>query len=178
VAPTAQKADPLIERLLHKQDRRIVTKSEFFVKQMTPFQIAQIAPVVRECVLKGAPDEYQSDLAMCNIMCALYTGLAQCWAFLRLRKDEPVEFLGCSVTCLGTDPWAKYKVLNGLSIYASEEVHIDTGAWGNFVAALNEFAKQNGCHLIEDYTANPRNSTVAKIFGFDRCRYLWSRKVV
>jgi hypothetical protein len=134
------------------------------MNKLVPDQLEQLWDSIRYGLISSLAKTSEEILQ--NILCQLLKGEMQCWCFY----DDDKKIYGYIVTSIITDSNTKDKSLLIYSLFLYKRITADI--WKKGITSLNDFAKENGCNMIEAWSINDNAISIAFKLGFKEQRYL------
>ena len=121
--------------------------------QLLPDQISKFWDVIKFAIEESLPPMVsEHPERMNNVLAALLSGKAECWASHRNTREGKV-FEGVVVTKFLVDDITTTKNLLIYSVYGYSDTNAET--WRQGFAALAKYAISKGCYAIVGYTDVP-----------------------
>jgi hypothetical protein len=143
------------------------TLDKIYPKILNQVEVSQYWDIIKESVTRGMGDGFTGgEAALTNIMGAIQSGQAQCWAGL----DDDNKIKCVVVTYIGKERWLNEKVLLVYSFYSRMALGDD--ALDAVYHAGSEYARENGCARIVALCINAASRSLARRMGFSELTFM------
>ncbi len=131
--------------------------------KLLPDQISAFWDIIKYAIEESLPPiAGEGPEKMNNILSALLSSKAECWASYIVGEDQR-RFEGIVITKIQYDDISRTKNLLMYCVYGYEDV--DKGSWTSGLKTLVKYASSKGCHRIVAYTDIPYMIELTKKLG-------------
>jgi len=144
------------------EELEAVPVDDVFVRRLTAPMLKVREPLILG-LLKVAYSDTYNDTVGASTMTDLYAGRLQAWEVVGKVKDE-TKFMGMFTTSItsGRRYGRRSLYVETLSAYS----RITQSAWKKAIQVLTDYAKRNGCAIIEADVMNEKVARQAERLGF------------